>query len=203
MADDASSYQHVFMQLFHHSVFDLRPGMRTMTDNWDSDIQRRKFAEERSHRDAEVSNENIRATAQAVILINGGAATALLAFLAKDKLDPDVLKSASLCLAGYAFGVMAGAGMLYCSMRSLGAYQMSWRLRAHPEVDESPERAAKEGYRWWKGVRNCFYVSVLTFFVTCCAVGWILARSTPPQQIPSAIGSAPAAASPPQPPAAR
>jgi hypothetical protein len=171
-----------------------------MTDNWDSDIQRRKFAEERSHRDAEVSNETIRATAQAVILINGGAATALLAFLAKDKLDPDVLKSASLCLAGYAFGVLVGAAMLYCSMRSLGAYQMSWRLRAHPEINESQENAAAEGYLWWTRVRNCFYASALTFFLTSCAMGWILARSTPPQQIPNAIGSVPASA--PQLPAA-
>jgi hypothetical protein len=45
-----------------------------MSDDFDSDMQRRKFAEERSHKDAAVSNETGRATAQAAILINGGAA---------------------------------------------------------------------------------------------------------------------------------
>ena len=40
-------------------------------NEFDSDLARRKFAEERAHKDAEVSNENIRATAQAAILING------------------------------------------------------------------------------------------------------------------------------------
>src|SRR4051794_22984724 len=36
----------------------------------------------RSHKDADVANENARAAGQAAILINGGAATAILAFLA-------------------------------------------------------------------------------------------------------------------------
>jgi hypothetical protein len=41
----------------------------------------REFAVRRSHLDAQISNENLRATGQAMILINGGAATAILAFL--------------------------------------------------------------------------------------------------------------------------
>jgi hypothetical protein len=47
-----------------------------------------KYAGERSQQDSRISNENARAAAQSAVLINGGAATAVLAFLAKDKIDP-------------------------------------------------------------------------------------------------------------------
>jgi hypothetical protein len=47
-----------------------------------------KYAEERSQQDSRISNENARAAAQSAVLVNGGAATAVLAFLAKDKIDP-------------------------------------------------------------------------------------------------------------------
>jgi hypothetical protein len=50
-----------------------------MLGEFDSDLERQKFAVDRSHRDAESSNATARATAQAAILINGGAATAVLA----------------------------------------------------------------------------------------------------------------------------
>ena len=45
----------------------------------------RKFAGERSGRDAQSVSEHWRAAAQASILINGGAATAVLAYSASDK----------------------------------------------------------------------------------------------------------------------
>jgi hypothetical protein len=86
----------------------------------------RDFAEERSHRDAVVSNETIRATAQAVILINGGAATAILAYLAKNGLDPFVLHQMSWCLAVYGVGVVFGACMMFCAIRSLDFYNVRW-----------------------------------------------------------------------------
>jgi hypothetical protein len=103
-----------------------------MTDPYDSDLARQTFAVDRSQKDAESSTATARSTAQAAILINGGAATAVLAFLAKEKLDPLVLKIASICLAGYALGVVVGACMMFCSVRSLEHYSSRWRLTAHP-----------------------------------------------------------------------
>ena len=97
----------------------------------------RDFAEERSHRDAVVSNETIRATAQAAILINGGAATAILAYLAKNGLDPFVLHQMSWCLVVYGVGVVFGACMMFCAIRSLDYYNVRWRNLAFP--DEFPD----------------------------------------------------------------
>jgi hypothetical protein len=144
----------------------------------------RKFAEERSHRDAGLSNENVRATAQASILINGGAATAILAFLAKDRLDPSVLKIASGCMAGYALGVLMGAAMLYCSSRSLDEYNVYWRLLAHPDSERDITKAKIAAYQWWLWIKRCFFGSILLFLFSTAIVSWALYRSTPPQLVP-------------------
>jgi hypothetical protein len=169
-------------------------------DEFDSDLARRKFAEDRAQKDAEVSNENMRATAQAAILINGGAATAVLAYLAKDKIDPGILRTAPWSLAGYAFGVLCGTGMMYCTIRSLDCYQMYWRLTAHPEAGRNAIVERKNGYTWWKRMRDCFYVSMFAFLVSSAVIAGALFFSTPPQQIPNAT-SLPSASPGPHPPA--
>src|SRR4051812_48126309 len=116
----------------------------------DSDEDRRKFAVDRSHQDADKSNETIRATANAAILINGGAATAVVAFLAKEGIDPALYRAAPISLLCYALGVAAGFAAMYCSVRSLDEYQMRWRLVAHPEPGDGKERHRKQGVRWWR-----------------------------------------------------
>jgi hypothetical protein len=69
----------------------------------------RQLALERSNQDAKQSNEHLRAAAQASILINGGAATAVLAFLSasigKDNFDPQLAIFAGCAIIGYAAGV--------------------------------------------------------------------------------------------------
>lgn len=148
-------------------------------EHFDSDLARRKFAEERSHRDADISNENVRATAQAAILINGGAATAILAFLAKTDIPFVVARAAPWCLIGYALGVSMGAGMMYCSIRSLDCYQMYWRLFAHREPDRDAEAERRNGMKWWERMRTCFYASMIAFMVSSCVLGVALFCSKP------------------------
>src|SRR5690348_13692561 len=87
----------------------------------------RKFAEERSKLDAQISNENMRAAAQAAILINGGAATAVLAFLAKEKISDYLMMWVPLVLPGYAFGVAFAAFVVVFSGLALEGYAKSWR----------------------------------------------------------------------------
>src|SRR5665213_2856019 len=126
-----------------------------MTDQIDSDTARHNYAVDRSHKDAESSNSTARTTAQVSILINGGAATAVLAFLAKEQLDPLVLKAASICLGIYAIGVTAGATMMYCAVRALDFYSLRWRFTALPEEGASAENNRKLGYSWWRMMRRC------------------------------------------------
>src|SRR4051812_8994365 len=73
-------------------------GNKRQMKTTDEDKLLADFAAERSHRNSQVSNEHSRATAQAAIFINGGAATAVLAFLAKDKIDPFALRMIPIAL---------------------------------------------------------------------------------------------------------
>lgn len=152
----------------------------------DSDEARRLFAVERSHRDSDVSADILKAAGQAAILINGGAATAILAYLAKDKLDPSVLEYIPWGMIVYAFGVSVGAGMLFCAARALELYNESWRLTAHPEGKRNSTKVRKLAFGWLIAAHGCFYISMATFLAGSVFVALTLKQSIPPQQIPEA-----------------
>jgi len=134
------------------------------------------FAQQRSHQDAQASNENHRATAQIAIIINGGAATAVLAFLAKDKVDPNVVRVAAASLGGYVFGVFAGSAMMFCLGRQLSRWNRIWRLRAEGLDDEIARKRA----RWWRNlVGLCYLASMLSFLFSSAVIAIALYRSTP------------------------
>jgi hypothetical protein len=82
----------------------------------------RAFDEERAHRDFDASLEAARAACQAAILINGGAATALLAYLAGKAGVPGapgaVIRAACLAFLCYAGGVFLGALSMWYSARA-------------------------------------------------------------------------------------
>jgi hypothetical protein len=152
---------------------DAAPAPRTPQD----------FAEERSHRDAVVSSETARATAQAAILINGGAATAILAYLAKDGLEPFVLHRVSWCILGYGLGVVFAACMMFSTIRSLDYYNVRWRDIAFPDgsFKDSPAdpTARSKAYRWWQYGQWCFALTMFAFIASSLAVAWTLANSLP------------------------
>jgi hypothetical protein len=158
-----------------------------MTDQYDREAGRRAFAIERSHKDAGSSNDAARSTAQAVILINGGAnggaATAILAFLSKTGLDPLIFMTAAICLGLYAIGVAAGAVMMYCSTRTLDLYSVRWRLAAHPEEFSTEEDQRKLAEKWWKGMRRSFYSSTAIFLLASVILAgmmlWLYSQNAP------------------------
>ena len=163
-----------------------------MSDPYNSDLARQAFAVERSHRDAASSNETARATAQAVILINGGAATAVLAFLAKGGLPQALFQAAAICLGLYALGVVAGACMMYCTVRSLDYYGLRWRLEAHPEKGSDARRNRELGEAWWKRMRQCFYAAIAAFIISSMALAGVLFVTQVPTK-PAAASQAPSA----------
>src|SRR5205823_4114983 len=84
------------------------------------------FDEERAHRDFDASLEAGRAASQAAILINGGAATALLAYLAGKAGVPiaqggvpvEVIRAACIAFLCYAGGVFLGAVSMWHHARA-------------------------------------------------------------------------------------
>lgn len=132
------------------------------------------FAVERSHRASQVANEHSRATAQACILINGGAATAAIAFLAKDKIDPALLSTVPRCIAGYAFGVFFGALMMYSMTQTMESWSSYWYFRSHGASEEKARKASKSAQRWWLTYNWCFVFTTFCFVLSSIQLGLVV-----------------------------
>ena len=147
-----------------------------------------EFAGERSHRSSQISNEHSRATAQAVILINGGAATALLAFLAKDKIDPLILHNVPYCLGLYALGVLFGALMMWTLTIATGEWSLYWMYVSRKDEPKSIE-AQQRAERAWFWVKFSFAANILCFAMASAILAALFVNSKPPQTIPNAPAS--------------
>jgi hypothetical protein len=80
---------------------------------------RHKLAPERSGKDLQNSSDGARAAGQSMILINGGAASAILAYLSKESATPtSLLSAASVSLIGYALGVVCAALAIWFSSQA-------------------------------------------------------------------------------------
>ena len=80
------------------------------------------YQTERAHRDLDASIEAGRAACQAAILINGGAAIALLAYLAGKAGQPGapgaLVRAACIAFGCYAIGVFQGALSMWFAARA-------------------------------------------------------------------------------------
>jgi hypothetical protein len=61
-----------------------------------------EFGRARSHEASKIAYDLCKTTAQSCLLINGGAATAVLALLAKEHVDSTILRYVPYALGGYA-----------------------------------------------------------------------------------------------------
>lgn len=136
----------------------------------DLETPREKLAAERAHKDLQISGETARAAAQVAVLINGGAATAILAYLSKEAHTPsDVLRAAAIALAVYAIGVAVGAWSMWCSSQASAEWGYRWEsVLDHDPVGEQQFRASAEN--WLYRHRGSMGLSILLFIGSSC---WI------------------------------
>jgi hypothetical protein len=135
-----------------------------------------KLSQAARHLDIQAANDSARAATQAAILINGGAAIAILAFLStylsKGPSPPTrILDAASWSLMGYALGVCFGAVSIWCSSQASAQFGLRWE--AFLDVDKQAEakfleRADKQ-LQWH---RSSFALSILLFFISSLAMAW-------------------------------
>lgn len=124
----------------------------------------RQFAAARSNQDSKISNENSRAAAQAALLINGGAASGLLAFLSKESIGPYLLKGASWALASYAIGVALGAVVIFCMNQALRHWNDAWQeVMKKPTIDVNQTSHHAKAEPWSSRARWLFAGSILAF----------------------------------------
>jgi hypothetical protein len=135
---------------------------------------RQKLAQAARQNDIQASNETARAATQAAILINGGAATAILAFLSNyltktPAPPPGILGAAALSLLGYAFGVCFGAWSMWCSSQAAAQFGLRWEAFLDGNNDGATNYLTA-GNGWLGSHRNYFGVSILLFFFSSLAL---------------------------------
>jgi hypothetical protein len=120
-----------------------------------------KPAMDRASKDLDNANEGARTATQSAILINGGAATAILAYLSKDT-APQLLNAASISLLAYAAGVFFAAVSMWCS--SQGSAQFGYYWGAVADKNEAGKTQYwNSGQTWLTRHRASFFVSILCF----------------------------------------
>lgn len=160
----------MLMTLFYPTVlvFKLVGENANMSDLLPID-RYREFAAERSHNDAQAAIETARATAQALLWINGGAATALLVYLPKDTSHPRWLVAVVL---GYALGVLAAVVSNYFRTLALSSTTVGWLIEAFPgivfpQIQGSPTGRSQEAI----GQRQFFVANWSAIFSGLCFFG--------------------------------
>jgi hypothetical protein len=136
------------------------------------------FHWKRSDSDSQNAHDYGRAAGQALLLINGGAATAILAYLSAEskagvlptaKGLPNLMGAVAVSLILYAAGVAFGAGMIWCAARAIHNYALHHEAKAAGRRQKDAEYWV-EATRWDRRNQEYFAVSVGLF---CLASSWV------------------------------
>jgi hypothetical protein len=134
---------------------------------------------ERAKQDIQSANDSARAAIQAAILINGGAAVAILAYLSKDtQAARGILQAASWSLGAYAFGVFSAAISMWCQTQALAQYAYAREAKLDKDAPAVPY-FRKRGQRWLYGHWAWFTLSILSFIGSSCWMAREFFRAIP------------------------
>jgi hypothetical protein len=123
-----------------------------------------EFAEARSHEASKAAYDLCKVIAQSCLLINGGAATAVIALLSKDRADAVLLEWVPWALGSYALGVVGAAVAMFCIMMMADNWNYYWYAIAYTQVDADADEA-NEKANWWHRWFYTAFVMTIVFFV--------------------------------------
>ena len=151
-----------------------------------------EFVTARSHEASKASYDLCKSIAQACLIINGGAATAVVALLAKDRVDVALLTYIPWGLATYALGVAVSAFMLYCVMMTADNWNFFWYHSSFAYDADQAEASEKLARSWSKWMNNTFGFAIGCFFVGSIVVAFGMSRVAPTPSIwPTVVLAAP------------
>lgn len=131
-----------------------------------------QFAQSRSHEASKIAYDFGKSSAQACLVINGGAATAVIALVGKS--DVSNVRVIGWCLVLYAIGVAAGAFMMFASMRMADHWNYFWYHMSYTGEEERGRQHEKDASRWDKGVKGSFGLSIVGFIVASVILSYSL-----------------------------
>ena len=125
----------------------------------------RQFAITRSCNAASAANDNSRPMVQAAFLINGAAASAVIAFLSKDSIDPVIFRAVPWAITFYAIGVVTSAITMYFMTEDLDYWNVFWEHIARGEPQDTIDTQEIIAKKWWLYVQLTFALSIIWFFL--------------------------------------
>jgi hypothetical protein len=138
-----------------------------------------EFAYARSHEASKFAYETCKTIAQSCLIINGGAATAVIALLSKDKVDQTLLTWVPWGIGGYALGVVFSAVMLFCVMMMADNWNFAWYWWSYGDNEKFGNEYEIVAGRWQKRMYAAFFVAIICFVVGSGFVARGLASSKP------------------------
>jgi hypothetical protein len=138
-----------------------------------------EFAYARSHEASKFAYDTCKVIAQSCLLINGGAATAVVALLSKDRVDQALLIWVPWGVAGYALGVVFSAVMLFCVMMMADNWNYAWYWWSYGGEQETGDECEAKAGLWHRGVYTFFVVPIICFALGSGFVAYGLATSKP------------------------
>jgi hypothetical protein len=161
--------------------------MIMVDDPASAETSRQKLAQAARQDDMRSANDGARAAAQTSVLINGGAATAILAFLSTylaksaGSSAGTILYAASASLFGYAAGVSLGAWSMWCASQASGQFGLRWETFLDTDNERSEKEKTERGYLtegdlWLKKHKSAFGLSIGLFAISSLvmALGFLL-----------------------------
>jgi len=127
----------------------------------------KELARVRSNQDAQASNQYARSAAYMAMLINGGAATAVLAFASNETATKFDGASIGNGLMGYATGVACGAVMMFLMTFCVERWAEYWR-----DIAESRNGKDNKCAATFRGnlAYGFFFLSISSF----CYASWTI-----------------------------
>lgn len=128
------------------------------------------FAIARSHKASEIAYDLCKAISQTALLINGGAATAIVTYFSKETVEASIYKAATVSLVIYGVGVLASVLMMFCIMQTADWWNYFWYAEVSGDGDsESLEIRAN---RWHKGYYVAFWFAMGSFMVASVIISY-------------------------------
>jgi hypothetical protein len=138
-----------------------------------------EFGRSRSHEASKIAYDLCKTTAQSCLLINGGAATAVLALLSKDHVNAEIVRNVPWALGGYAVGVALSAIMLFCIMMMADYWNYFWYHWSYLGNKEDAQASEIIANRWHWAFYVFFALTVILFLGSSVFIAVAMTASKP------------------------
>jgi hypothetical protein len=125
------------------------------------------FAATRSHKASEIAYDLSKSISQTCLIINGGAATALLTFVGTGKATA-IASVVPWVLSLYGLGAFASALMMFFIMLTADYWNYSWYAAVEPADEEESDFFEGRANRWHFLFYCAFLLAVGCFFAAGC-----------------------------------